>query len=385
MAKRPTGKRPARRTPVRNGPDPRRKGDRHVGRPAERSDRPSKGLQMFAMTMPGMASFVSRELRSTLDFESADSGFDGRSDVVLFDVPRGSRRHGVLDLRTAEDVFVVVGSTQRSDGDKAHAIASRVWQPGGVQKALSVWAEHVRPLSGSMTYRVVVRVLQEKSFLRTELRKQFTRVIGDERPKWKVDDPAQIEIWVIEYAPGKIVAGLRLSTAAMRQHDGRAAERTGALRPAVASAMVQLAGEPTGALLDPCCGSGTILHEAQVEGWQPQGVDIDADAVDIAKQNVPDAVVNLGDARRLDLPDASVGACVSNLPFGEQYKIPGDPGDWLAAVLTEMTRVTRPGGAVVVLCPSIPRRSVPPELTLGQRTALTLLGMRTTIWQYRRA
>lgn len=64
--------------------------------------------------------------------------------------------------------------------------------------------------------------------------------------------------------------------------------------------------------------------------------------MDISRRNVPDAAVLAGDARRLDLPAASVGACVSNLPFGQQYGVPGEREPWLAAVLAEMTRVTRP-------------------------------------------
>jgi tRNA G10 N-methylase Trm11 len=147
---------------------------------------------------------------------------------------------------------------------------------------------------------------------------------------------------------------------------------------------VQLAGEPNGVLLDSCCGSGTILREAQVEGWRPHGLDIDTEAVSIARHNVPDAVIEHGDTRTLRLADASVGACVSNLPFGEQYKVPGDSAEWLRAALGEMARVTEPGSHVVVLCPSIPHQSVPSELVPGERVQIRLLGLKTTIWDYRR-
>ena len=41
-----------------------------------------------------------------------------------------------------------------------------------------------------------------------------------------------------------------------------------------------------------------------------------------------------------------MGACVSNLPFGRQYGVPGERGQWLAAVLAEMARVTRPAGGL---------------------------------------
>jgi tRNA G10 N-methylase Trm11 len=42
--------------------------------------------------------------------------------------------------------------------------------------------------------------------------------------------------------------------------------------------MVQLAGVPSGVLLDPCCGSGTILREALEVGWEAVGSDLDPSA-----------------------------------------------------------------------------------------------------------
>lgn len=197
---------------------------------------------MFATATPGLAPIVARELDALPGVRTTDTGFDGRSDVVLLDVDRGHRGE-VWRVRTAEDVFVEVGRTLRADGDKPHWIAGRIWRPERVQRALSVWAEDVRPLKTKMTYRVITRVLQERSFLRTELRRGFGDAVQNDKPRWRSADPAQLELWVSEYKRGRFVAGLRLSDASMRQHDGRVVERAGALRPTVAAAMVALAGE----------------------------------------------------------------------------------------------------------------------------------------------
>jgi 23S rRNA G2445 N2-methylase RlmL len=338
---------------------------------------------MFATAVPGLAPLVRRELATLPGISVTDSGFDGRSDIVLFDADRRARDQ-VLTLRTTEDLFVEVGRTLRSEGDNSRWIAQRIWRPQRVQRALSVWAERVRPLSAPMTFRVIARVLQERSFLRTDMRRELARTISGDKPKWRLADPAAIEVWISEYQQGRIVAGLRLTSSQMRQHGGREAERQGALRPTVAAAMVMLAGEPTGVLLDPCCGSGTILTEAMTTGWKAEGFDIDLAAVQAARHNVPRAAVRKGDARHLDLPDGSVGACVSNLPFGRQYGVQGSMKDWLAAVLGEMTRVTRPGGHLVLLAPEIPREAVPPGLRLQERFRLRLLGTPSIVWVYDR-
>jgi 23S rRNA G2445 N2-methylase RlmL len=337
--------------------------------------------RMFVTVVPGLGQMVSRELRRLPGIVVRDSGFDGRSDVVLFETGRESRST-VIDLGLAEDMFVEVGRTLRAEGDRAGWIAGRLWRPEQVQRALSVWAEEVRPLARTMTFRVIARVLQERSFLRTELRRQLTRAIQLDRPRWRVEDPAQIVVWVSEYAQGRVIAGLRLSDVRMRQHDGRVAERAGALRPTVARAMVLLAGEPGGVALDPCCGSGTILREALAAGWKARGIDIDPDAVRAARRNAPDAEVVVGDARSLELADQSVGACVSNLPFGQQYSVQGDMHTWLRSVLGEMARVTRPGGRVVLLVLQLPRAVVPGSLRLRDRFRIRLLGTATTIWVF---
>jgi tRNA G10 N-methylase Trm11 len=225
-------------------------------------------------------------------------------------------------------------------------------------------------------------VLQEQSFLRTDLRRHLAQTIQRHQPNWRFADPADVEVWVVEYKPGKIVAGLRVSDAQMRQHDGRDVERSGALRPTVAAAMIRLAGKPGGTLLDPCCGSGTILVEGAAVGWHTRGIDIDPDAVRIARKNAPGVEVSEGDVRHLACGDSSVRACVSNLPFGKQFIVQEDMNHWLRAALAELARVTQAGGWVVLLAPDIPHSVMPTNLKITKRIPIRLLGTKTTIWVF---
>lgn len=336
---------------------------------------------MFAATIPGLAPILVEELRGLGITEGATIGFDGRSEVVVFEAARGTRSLA-LESKIAEDIFVQLGTVQRQEARKPLEIAKRIWQSDEVQRALSIYAEATKPLRANMTFRVVVRVLDERDFQRTELRDQLIALIQKDKPRWEFADPASMEVWIIEYQPGTFVAGLRLSNANMRQHDGREVERSGALRPTVAAAMIRLTGKEYGALLDPCCGSGTILSEGIKMGWKAMGSDIDPEAVAIAQQNVPEAIIRAGDARNIPCPDESIDACISNLPFGKQFSVQGDATTWLKEVLKEMSRVTRTHGSVVLLIPDIPQTAVPQELRFKKKYPIRLLGMETTIWKF---
>jgi 23S rRNA G2445 N2-methylase RlmL len=357
-----------------------------AGRPRPRVRR----TRMFATCVPGLSRMLRRQLEQDDGIECTGTGFDGRADIVFFEADRAGRETAMAS-RLAEDVFAETGRASRTGASGPGAVAALAWPPDGVQRALSVWADEVRPLSGSMSFRVITRVLGESRFLRTDLRQAMTAAIGRDKPRWRTADPARLEIWISEWHDGQYVAGLRLSGTRMRQHGGRSAERHGALRPTVAAAMVQLAGppgrsgQPGEVLLDPCCGSGTILAEALAAGWTAEGSDIDAEAVEAASGNAPRATVQLGDARELLLPDDSVGACVSNLPFGRQFTVQGDQADWTAGVLGEMSRVTRSGGSVVLLSPDLPRAAIPAALRLRKQVPLRLLGTAPSIWLFHRA
>ncbi len=334
-----------------------------------------------AATLPGLGALLRAEIADHPDLSPDDRlGFDGRADIVRFHADRGAF-WDLSDLRLAEDVFTIIGQT---DGNAApRQVAAALVTPTGMERALSVWTRFFRHLSPAMTYRVITRVLDERRFRRTELRHAVTQIIAAHRPRWRTADPSDLEIWVLEHRRSQLLAGLRLSDKRMRQHgEGRESERHGALRPVVAAAMVRLAGQPPGRLLDPCCGSGTILGEAHASGWEARGSDVDPGAVDVARADLPGMLIEQADAAHLPHPDASFDAVVINLPFGKQFEV-REPTVWARDVLRECARVTRPGGRVVVLMPPpVPR--TPRGLVLLNTHPLRLLGTPTRMWVYGR-
>ncbi len=345
-------------------------------RPEERKSAPG----FFATTLPGLGSLLRQELDAHPDHLPADEpGHDGRSDIVFFRMRRGARPD-FSELRLAEDVFVELA---RSERRPPRVLANTLVTKADLERGLSVWTRFAGHLTSSMSYRVIARVVDECRFKRTELRDAVTRTVGVNRPRWRVEDPADLELWVLEYQRARFVAGLRLSDKRMRQHGaGRVTERRGALRPVVAAAMVRLAGTTPGRLLDPCCGSGTVLQEALATGWEAVGSDIDPDAVIIARDNAPRASVDRADVLQLPHDDASFDAVMSNLPFGQQFQV-DDPARWVRRALREMARVTRPGGRVVVLVPPPLPRGLNGLQPIGSYP-LQLLGVSTRIWAFDR-
>ncbi len=134
-----------------------------------------------------------------------------------------------------------------------------------------------------------------------------------------------------------------------------------ALKANVAYALLRLAhlDAPPDTLLDPFCGSGTILLEA-AELWPEThcyGNDWDEDAVTGARKNVEAAglsdriTIREGDVWQLAerFEDVTADLIVTNPPFGVRMASSMDFYPFYQRVLAQMAEVLRPGGLVVML------------------------------------
>ncbi|WP_103026791.1 methyltransferase domain-containing protein [Salinibacter altiplanensis] len=134
-----------------------------------------------------------------------------------------------------------------------------------------------------------------------------------------------------------------------------------ALKANVAHALLRLAhlDAPPDTLLDPFCGSGTILLEAAPlwPGTQCYGNDWNEDAVAGARKNVEAAglsdqiTIRKGDAWRLAerFEDVTADLIVTNPPFGVRMASSMDFYPFYRRVLGQMAEVLRPSGLVVML------------------------------------
>jgi tRNA G10 N-methylase Trm11 len=136
----------------------------------------------------------------------------------------------------------------------------------------------------------------------------------------------------------------------------RVVERPGSLPPTIAAAMAFL-GIPGSqeVVLDPVCGSGTLLAEAfeYAGGGSFVGVDLDPEAIYAAQKNlahIPQHKLVCGDGTRTDLPPHSVTLFLANLPFGKQFGDKSTNASLYRSILSEMIRLgSRDGWRAVLL------------------------------------
>ncbi|MEM6288053.1 MAG: bifunctional 2-polyprenyl-6-hydroxyphenol methylase/3-demethylubiquinol 3-O-methyltransferase UbiG [Bacteroidota bacterium] len=95
-------------------------------------------------------------------------------------------------------------------------------------------------------------------------------------------------------------------------------------------------------VLDVACGAGLVTLPMATAGYRMEGVDLAENALDVARQRVPegaDATFRLGDALALDA-EADTYDAVLLLDMLEHVEEPG-------RAIAEAARVVRPGGVVV--------------------------------------
>ncbi len=159
-----------------------------------------------------------------------------------------------------------------------------------------------------------------------------------------------------------------------RRDYGRPArdDHSGMLPPKLAQIMINLSGCPLdGALLDPFCGSGTVLTEAMLMGYRSIfGSDLSAKAVDDSKENIEwtkkesglsvTPKVRQSDARQLSriYAPGTIEAVVGETYLGPQRgavnikKTAVELSTLYGLVLKEIARVLRPGGRAVLALPA---------------------------------
>jgi 23S rRNA G2445 N2-methylase RlmL len=281
--------------------------------------------------------------------------------LVVFRVPEVGA--DVLQLRTVEDVFLLAWGTDKLSYRASDLKRIRAWTAREVDWDRLLRIHHaIRPKpKGKPSFRLVTQMTGEHGYRRTDARQALTEGLAGKLPaSWRLaEENAAVEIWLTIH-DATAVCGLRLSDRTMRHRSYKLEHLPASLRPTVAASMARLAQiKARQVVLDPMCGTGTILAEtlelARSRGIRLAAVwggDLEAKALRATGPNLRrlgHVLLARWDARSLPLPDRSVDRIVCNPPFGKQLSRPEDVGPLYRRFLRECDRVLRPGGRSVLL------------------------------------
>ena len=323
---------------------------------------PENRFAYYAQTMPGVEEIAWLEIRNQLDGASFREKLFAKEQNGIIRFDYDGEAENLLQLRTTEDVFLeAVNKAKVSRGrEDLKQITSLVQKSESFGRAANRLLRQ-RKLSHPPTYRVVSRKYGQHQYRRKDFETAVWRGIQARYPRWTpVDDKAQVEVWA-NLLGSHLLVGLRLSDRSMRHRYKKSVDLPASLRPSLAAALVLLTEpEANDVFLDPMCGSGTILLERFYQGPSKLilGGDLDPRRVEAARMNMPRSRKRRGkrsleirqwDAGNLPLQDASVDKVATNLPFGQQIGTKGALDSLYTAVLSELERVVRPDGRIVLL------------------------------------
>ena len=309
----------------------------------------------YVQTMPGVERIAWLEIRQRFPrARFAEFLFvKDQNGVLVFDWAGDARR--LLELRTTEDVFILVASNDRLSRDwrDLRTVAGLIERSASLNGA----TRQRRATAGRLTYRVISRKVGRHQYRRIDV--QDAVITGIRRRfgnKWRlVDENAQIEIWA-NVIGSRLLCGLRVSDRSMRHRAYQSVSLPASLRPSVAAAMVWLTDpDSQDVFLEPMCGSGTIMAERVLGGSYRQvvGGDILPDRAAASAKNLtgigkPFAVCQWH-ACRLPLASESIDKVSVNLPFGKQVSSHAGVEELYPCFFAELERVLKPGGKAVVL------------------------------------
>jgi tRNA (guanine10-N2)-dimethyltransferase len=186
--------------------------------------------------------------------------------------------------------------------------------------------------------------------------KEFERMIGA-----MIDGPVSLKNPETEYRAilsedrcyfGKVLFTFDRGSFDARNPGKREFFHPGVMMPRMVRTLVNIACvQPHDIVLDPFCGTGGILIEADLLGAQAIGSDFDPLMVMGSRQNIPESDLMLADATQLPFGDDTVDVVVTDFPYGQSVCIKkADTMDMLYGdALEEICRVLKPGKRAVVV------------------------------------
>ncbi|MDA2803441.1 methyltransferase domain-containing protein [Nocardiopsis suaedae] len=302
----------------------------------------------------------------------------------------------LLDLRTVDDVFLLaaaldgVGHTKAELGRFTGPARAAPWRD-----LLGLRGRCGGP-SSATRIDVVASFLGKRNFNRYDIEEAVGREAADalglpyrsRREGRPPEGGEPFPVRVTLEGPEAALA-VRLTGRPMHRRAYKRESVPGTLHPPLAAAMARLAGvsglAPGARVLDPTCGTGTLLIEARhlAPGLRLLGTDADPDALRGAAANSAEAAEDpaeapeaekgapiayaRADAGRLPLADGAADRVVGNPPWGLQVEPHGSLARRPKRYFGEVQRVLRRDGGRAVLLLHDPDAHLPLAASVGLR------------------
>jgi tRNA (guanine6-N2)-methyltransferase len=362
----------------------------HQGRPqrARGAARPRRALP----SAPQTETFLARSIRglewlcaAEIEADLNARVLDVRHREIVFRAPLGP---AVLGLGSIDDLFLLCG---KIDGvDRGRISLSKLATGLRTVPLLGALAriERLRPLRRSAGFEVIASFLGRRNYSRTEIESCAGRAISDItgmafHDHETVASTERDVSWRIHVRDDQAIVGLRVAPRPLHRRGYRTASAPGALHPPVAYAMAMLSGAYPGCrIVDPCCGTGTLLVEAKrlMPDAIAIGSDIDRNSLRAASSNGTNGDCRWVQADLASLPfrDGFADCVLANLPWGRQVEAKGAIAGDMRLAMDEILRILAPCGNAVLL-------ASPDETMVGERHVtlwsipIRLAGLRASI------
>jgi tRNA (guanine10-N2)-dimethyltransferase len=169
---------------------------------------------------------------------------------------------------------------------------------------------------------------------------------------------------------GKVLFGINRGAYDVRNPGKRDFFHPGVMMPRMARTLINLTCSHAGdVVLDPFCGTGGILIEAEMLGMHTLGSDFDPMMVNGSRQNVMKPDLMLADATHLPLGNHTIDAVVTDFPYGQSVciKKTDTMANLYADALDEIHRVLKVGHRAVVVTHTDISDIVASPMTILQR------------------
>lgn len=271
---------------------------------------------------------------------------------------------------TWDRVVIVEGGLDAQAIADRVALAWRVIEVAGVTdaevEAIGDLADQV-PLDGQ---RFAVRCSRLSEGIVSELPGRIERWLGAllaDRGSVDLGEPERVVRVLLE--DGRALVGVEAAEVDRSAYQARHPEQRPffspvSTHPRLARAQVNLARAPPGSRVwDPFCGTGGLVLEAALAGYEAIGSDLDPEMIQGTRENLAafDAEAELvqGDVADVAAGLDPVAAVVTDPPYGRASTTHReDPTELYRRFFTAADRVLKPGGRVVVVLPE-------PEQDLG--------------------